>query len=84
VTSADVHAAGRSSAGDTRRRVLEAFELIAEAFGVEHDLAVLRAADHWQDQAVALLAEAVAGLLLERRVGRQAHRVAPTRTGRRP
>jgi len=49
-----------------RTRATEALELIAYQYGLSADLEALhRAGDRWEPLAIAMLAEAVAGLLLE-------------------
>jgi hypothetical protein len=56
-----------------RRRVLEALELIGAEFGTKHPRL---AGQGWEAEALAELAEAIAGLLLESRAGGRRGRVA--------
>ena len=48
-----------------RRRAIEALALVSAQYGLPADMSALeRAGDDWRDQAIAMLAEAVAALLL--------------------
>jgi len=65
-----------------RQRATEALEAVAHQYGLRDDMAALeRAGDDWRDEALAMLAEAVAALLLDvrPRPGTVARRANPSR-----
>lgn len=58
-------AVGAGSMSNSKTRCLEALEISSDAYGVGTDLDALQAAGNWQPDAVAMLAEVVAALLVE-------------------
>jgi hypothetical protein len=57
-----------------RQRALEALETLGREFGVADHVRGVEGAEDWQGEAIAMLAEAVAGLALDTRPGLPAHR----------
>jgi hypothetical protein len=53
-----------------RQRCVEALETLGREFGVSEHVRAVERAEDWRDEAIAMLAEAVAGLALDTRAGR--------------
>lgn len=66
---------------DPRTRTLEALETVARHYGVTDDLRRLQQANVWQPEAVAMLAEVVAALVLEVKPGTVRRRYGAQRSG---